>query len=256
MWYTHYMYYDRTKVDPANSKLDSDRLPESDLFRKKWDKLTQIVYDICYEAMKRWIALGNGMWKFWPEISNRIVLNWSVRQYANQRTRLPKPMEVNKTEEFAWKLGAAVGAGAAVLMWNWLQRPDDSFLDWDWKSERTGSWFAGSSLNAPSIPNPENKSEVDWSYESLFIENSMVQADYRANEKEVFTCTKTNFYPYDIVVTAVMAATQLIMGKDAVKVSSDWQKKDRMRGLLLLKSVSDLDVKQFYLEWEEKEKTS
>ena len=47
------MYYDRTKVDPANSKLDSDRLPESDLFRKKWDKLTQIVYDICYEAMKR-----------------------------------------------------------------------------------------------------------------------------------------------------------------------------------------------------------
>ena len=65
-----------------------------------------------------------------------------------------------------------------------------------------------------------------------------------------FTCTKTNFYPYDIVVTAIMAATQIIMGKDAVKVSSDWSKKDWMRGLLLLREATGLDVESFYLEWE------
>jgi hypothetical protein len=49
----------------------------------------------------------------------------------------------------------------------------------------------------------------------------MKQLDYRKDEREIFTCTKTNFYPYDIVVTAIMAATQIIMGKDAVTVSSD-----------------------------------
>jgi hypothetical protein len=45
-----------------------------------------------------------------------------------------------------------------------------------------------------------------------------------------------------------MAATQIIMGKDAVTVSSDWNKKDWMRGLLLLREVTDLDVESFYLQ--------
>lgn len=254
MWYTHYMRYDWTKVDPLNKELDENHQPKSDEFRARWNKLLDAAYKVCKEAINRWIALWNGNGEFRPVIHwPGIYLNGNIQQPANQWTRQPKPMEDNPTLDFAGTIASQVWTDNVVSMWSWLQRPDNSFMDWDWKPERTGSRFAGTEINAPSISNAANKPFVDWSYESLWIEPNMDKPDWDKEDSWKFTCTKTNFYPYDIVVTAIMAATQLIMGKEAVKVSSDWNKKDRMRGLLLLRDTTGLNVEDFYLEWEEKE---
>lgn len=251
MWYTHYMHYDRTKVDKLNPELDESHQPKSDEFRARRHKLQEATYKVCKEAINRWIALGNGNGDFRPVIHwPAIYINGSVEQPANEWTRQPKPMEVDKTAEFAGELAKGFGSDNVISMWSWLQRPDDSFIDWDGKPQRTGSRFAWSQINAPSIPNPMNNPFVDWSYETLSIETSMKKPEWDSGSDWKFTCTKTNFYPYDIVVTAIMAATQIIMGKDAVKVSSDWAKKDWMRGLLLLREATGLDVESFYLEWE------
>ena len=250
------MDYDWTKVDPSNPELDENLQPKSDVFRDKWNTFQEVVYKVCVEADRRWIKLGNGMGEYRPIIYGpEILVTGSTKQPANQWVRSVKPMESHPTEEFAGKIagqiaGESKGNVDIVSMWTWLQWPDDSFMDWDGKPERTWSWFAWTQVNAPSIPNPDNRPFVDWSYEALCITSSMKQSSWHKNEQSKFTCTKTNYYPYDIVVTSIMAACQLIFGKEAVQVSSDGYKKDWMRWLLLLRDCTDLPVNDFHLRWE------
>lgn len=252
MWYTHYFYTNRKAFGETElNRYDKVNYPVSKEFRSKREQFQEAVYKICQEAMAQWIALWNGWGKNYPVIwDNRVAINGSVKQPANKRVHSSNPWLENATEWFAdnlaWQLWATNIFSASSL-----QRPSDAVqLDFTKESKHVDNWFAWALLTTPSVRNDENKPFVDATYESLFIP-AYVDEDSVSQDDRKFWCTKTNYYPYDVVVTAVLISLYVIFWEKYVKVSSDWYKKDRVAWGLLAKKAAGIDRYQFYIDWEE-----
>lgn len=95
-----------------------------------------------------------------------------------------------------------------------------------------GSWFAGTLAAQRTAPINPQTGKGSGSYETFCIEQ--IQKRYE-NEDEplLLDCTKTNFRPYDLTVTACLIAFKHHFGSQ-VKVSTDGQEKDWIDGRILV----------------------
>lgn len=111
-------------------------------------------------------------------------------------------------------------------------------------------------MSQAATPNPSLKNEVDASYEALFFPRHPNKEDYwreagvKYGEWFYWNCTKTNYYPYDIPLTAFLIYAQHVLWKENCKVMSDGKKQNRVEGYMLCKKATGVWDK-FYLEKEE-----
>ena len=111
-------------------------------------------------------------------------------------------------------------------------------------------------MSQVSAPNPDHKDQVDASYETFFFPRIPNKEDYGLEQWKEYgewryrSFTKTNFYPYDIPLTAFLIYAQHILGKDNCKIMSDWRKKDRVEWYMLCKKATGV-WEDFYLQREE-----
>lgn len=78
-----------------------------------------------------------------------------------------------------------------------------------------GSWFAGATLRARVC-------NGDCSYETFAIERILKPENWQEPDKDgnYFTCCKTAYRPYDLLVTATLLAAKHHLG-DTIEISSD-----------------------------------
>lgn len=266
MWYTHYRRTNRGHFGPRTKSRRNGKISvESEELDKKRAEFQQAVHKILKEANNMGIKTGNAMGEHRPIIHNgMIAFTGSIQQPAGRRTRQPNPMvDTDQPTEMDKMLGWIFNGGNVIKWWSesGLQWPSDE-VDLDplnTKGKATATWFAGPLISAPSINNPDNKPYVDGSYEAVCIEQAAHYSEWQTEEqlnalpekdRRQFGCCKTNYYPFDIPVTAVLIAGECIFGRRAFKVSSDGDKKHWTVGYLLCKKATGLG-KDFLLEWEE-----
>lgn len=111
-------------------------------------------------------------------------------------------------------------------------------------------------MSQASAPNPKHLDYVDASYETFFFPRRPNKEDYWREAGKSYGewryrwCTKTNYYPYDIPLTAFLIYAQYVLGKDNCKVMSDGKKKDRVEWYMLCKKATGA-WEDFYLQREE-----
>lgn len=259
MWYTHYYYHNRE----AFGDLDDRGYPKSEKFWKKREEFQTVVYDVIEKSKERWIEIGNGFGEHYPVIySHEILFTGSVKQPINNRCHVPDDIK-NKTAEF-WQELAEQFWWWVVTMGKWLQRPSDNIPDKEDSGKETGEWFAWSLHDKPTISvdlEDMKKWYVKADYDAFMLKSNVERNEWAKDDKRIFNCTKTNFLPFDVTVTAVLIALQVIFWPEYIRVSSDWSKKDFMLGYRLLKESTDwkeynYNRKDFYLQWEKREKVS
>jgi len=86
-----------------------------------------------------------------------------------------------------------------------------------------GNWFAGQTLSTRTCGG-------DCSYESFNLERYVSEVEVAYSDKDKknpysFSCTKTNYRPYDIAVTVCLLIAKHHLGSQ-IRVSSDGESKD------------------------------
>lgn len=241
MWYTHYYYHNREEF----WELDKEWYPKSEKFRELWEKFQTVVYNVIEKSKERWIEIANGFGEYYPVIFwPQIVFTGSVKQPINNRCHVPGDVK-NKTLEF-WQELAEQFWWWVMTMGKWLQRPSDNIPDKEDSGKESGEWFAGSLHNKPTIRvdlEDLKKWYVPWDYEAFSLESKVSRNERAKDDKWIFNCTKTNFYPFDVTVTAVLIALQVMFWPKYIRVNSDGEKKDFMLGYKLLREATkDLDL--------------
>ena len=202
MGYTHYYCHDRSKIE------DKDH-------QERFNRFSEICRKIFVKADELWIALAsaNGFGK--P------IVDWSG-VYFNGSIKQPK-----------WRWTSE---------WtpNNLQWPDSSVnLTNDQIAQVKDKWFAGLCPTFQVVPNPKNEAMVDASYEAFVLRRIDQPIDQLDDNGYYFGFTKTNFYPYDIAVTAVLIALyNIYKDTECVRISSDGEKKDRVPWYNLLRDAT------------------
>lgn len=263
MWYTHYVKYDFTSFGKFEyNKYDKAWFPESKEFWEKRKQFADLTYKITLVCKDEGIDLGNGMWEYYPQINDmQVCFSWSVKQRLNKRTRLAKSDDLQPSE-LMWLF---VGMWATVeTNWSCLQWPDDSVdLDPlsplpDYKNKTSGTLFAWLTTSRPSVVvslEQAKKWYVDASYEWVHIRNDYDVEPQGQGSRSDFC--KTNYYPFDVAVTATYIALQYVFGKDIVQVSSDWNKKNWIAWAMIFSKASGLSLEEidrnFWLDGEEVE---
>jgi hypothetical protein len=262
MWYTHYLEYDFTKFgELEQNRYDNIWYPKSEDFWNKRKEFTDLFYKITLVCKDEWIDLGNGMWEYYPEITESTVcFSWSVKQRLNKRTRLANSDDLDPSQ-LSW-LFASMWANVQTT-WSCLQWPDSS-VDLDplsalpeYKNKTSGTWFAWLTTSRPSVVvtlEQAKKWYVDASYEWVHIYNGFPSNSPTLPGAKWDFC-KTNYYPFDVAVTATYIAMQVVFGKDIAKVSSDWSKKDWIAWAMVFSKASWLSLEEidnhFWLQHEE-----
>ena len=215
MWYSHYFAYDTATIT------EQKRCTLS-----LWARL------IFEQARSIWIFLWDWSWNNIPLITEECIsFNGSQSQVKWRRTAQGKK--------------------------NSLQRPDDWFnYNLDTYSKVSWKWFAWDLVSQACIPNPLHKEYVDWTYESCCFPRKPESTSYWFEAWSSYwpwrywNCVKTNYYPYDIAVTAFLIYAQHVLWKQNCKIKSDWRKKDRVEWYMLCKKATNA-WDDFYLEHEE-----
>lgn len=145
-------------------------------------------------------------YSFWE---NEILFNWSEHQPRNK-----------------W---IANGEGL-------LKRPsEDVKLTKDNISKIVWEWFAWIEIDFPVV-HSNSTWEVDASYETMVFER----------KGREFNFCKTNYNPYDCVVTASLLLFKEIIPAACTSINSDGEMKDWVLWYLLLKEATDIKAEQIH----------
>lgn len=129
---------------------------------------------------------------------------------------------------------------------NGLQWPDKKALGiatgYSRKQEetKTGQWFAGSEVNTRVCSG-------SCSYETFTLEQHQPLSEYDRNQGRTksFECCKTNYYPYDLAVTACLIIAKHYLG-DQIIIKSDGEQKDFNDAMIICQQFlgygSDFDL--------------
>lgn len=109
---------------------------------------------------------------------------------------------------------------------NGLQWPDDKASGvasgklMTQQETKSGQWFAGPTVTTRVCGG-------SCAYETFSLERYQALSEYERNEGKIksFSCTKTNYQPYDIAVTVALIIAKHYLG-NAIEVSSDGGSKD------------------------------
>ena len=92
---------------------------------------------------------------------------------------------------------------------------------------KSGSWFAGSEVNTRVCAG-------SCDYETFSLEQHKPLSEHEINEGKTksFDCCKTNYYPYDLAVTACLIIAKHYLG-DQIEIKSDGDQKDFKDAMIL-----------------------
>ena len=172
------------------------------------DEVTQIVSLTCslfaYATNNWWIDLGD-----WQGENTPIIDLNCISFNGSKNQRLWRWINSNISD--------------------WLKRPSDDKVNlWlNWIGQEIWQWFAGTELDYPV------HNDKDCSYEGFWFEF-----------KKWFEACKTNYKPYDVVVTGFMMLLSYI-APNKIFITSDWLKKDWVLWYLLLKEATGINYKEF-----------
>ncbi len=182
---------------------------------KEWEKIVDTAREIINLSALMGIKLAGGLGEGEPEAS----------------------------EEKIWLNGeSACGHTNADLGITWPANDALGICEIGGNNATSGEWFAGALLAARCC-------DGDCSHETFLLLKKPI---LRKGQTEPFASCKTAFKPYDIAVTAILAAAKMI-APDKIRLSSDGEVKDWAEGTAIaryfLKDVRRIPI----LEEEENE---
>lgn len=124
-----------------------------------------------------------------------------------------------------------------------LNRPDEkiNYSPFEKLPQTTWERFGWELKDLPTCPIDTQKQKWRWSYENMVFYNSK-EKYWDSRNGTVFTFCKTNFRPYDIVVTALLLLFEIVFGKENVELHSDWEPKDWTLWYRLLQSATGINA--------------
>lgn len=177
---------------------------------QRFDEFTSMMLTlISHVKYKQWIDID------YTDNESWFYFNWSKNQKVNKRV--------------AWD-------DSRSLQWP----SDDVVLTKDKISSTVWEWYAWLLVDFPVCPRTNHNTDtntVDASYETMCYERVPSHTPSWYSSTVCFSCCKTNYYPYDPVVTASLMLFKAIFPDAVIRISSDWEIKDRVLGYLLLKDA-------------------